>query len=211
MDSTYTPKIDPELNYLNCLKAHYKRNDHHPEHYEKPEMKFEARMELTCELLGTVMGWAHNRGLKLNLAECRAVIEKANWESWDLAVKDKLPEPTEIDFNIHGTWHNKTYSIDEFKKLECYEDLDELKCVRDYVDDLLKHKLAVYQVWRDITEYDKRYNAIAERIQNHDLDKFRIDMLRAYTMKLSEFRGKTKQINVEETPKTDDETPKTDE
>ena len=173
--------------YEKCLKAHYLQNDHHPEHFEFPEeeMPLEARMELTCDLLGTVMGWARKQNKDLTIAECRAFIEENDWKNWKFAVTDKLPPSATSIPKLKPRW-SKLYPIEQFYHLKT--GTEELRCIDDYVDDLRKHKNGVYKVWKEIVEhYDPEFYIIKVRIQNHDLDKFKPFMICGYTKKFSLF------------------------
>ena len=178
--------------YQECLDAHYRRNDHHPAHFRNPaeEMSLECRMELTCDLLGCVMGWGSKQQKNLNVAQCRALIEQQDWEPWRLyAVKENLPPPADDVPELEPRWYGKIYPARELDLL--LTGTEDIECVRDYLDDTFKHKSGVFRAWREIVDrYDERFRVISERIQNHDLDKFRPDMIRGYTMQYSKFASK---------------------
>ena len=175
--------------YEKCLRVHYLQNDHHPEHFTSPEeMPLEARMELTCDHLGTVMGWARKHDKNLTLAECRAFIEHHNWKHWKLAITDKLPPPTKCIPELEPRWYNKIYPKEEFHLLKT--GTEELECIHDYLDDLIKHKNGVFKIWQEIViNYDPKFKSIETRVQNHDLDKFKPFMICGYTKMYSIFNN----------------------
>lgn len=171
--------------YDKHLQLHYSRNDHHPEHYQMSE---DRSMHLTCDLLGTVMGWGMKEGVDLTLAQCRAYVERYNWKTWwRYAVAENLPPRSEEVPDLKPRYEQyRDYR--ELRKLfdEKYTRLPQLESVQEYVKDCLYQKFGVLKVWQEIVEkYDPRFERISERIQNHDLDLLRPDSIRAYTKYLT--------------------------
>lgn len=173
--------------YKKCYIDHIKRNDYHTQHHYR-DMSEEARMELTCHILGQVMGRARKHGINITLADCRKIVEDRRWNEWYFAIADKLPPAStnEVPFIPHR-WTFTKYPAEEREALIQNKDIFNLECVKGYINDLIKFKFAVYDVWREICEYDPRFKAIEERINGHNIDLFRTDTIIAYTLELSEF------------------------
>lgn len=173
------------------LLQHYSRTDHHPEHLK---MSDERRMHLTCDLLGVIMGYAMRDNIDLNVAQCRAFMEKkCKWADWKFAVTENLPPASSVVPDIEDRWGRFYRNYNELEQLfdEKNTHLPRLESVKEYVINRLFEKFGVLKVWQEISEkYDPRFKSIAERIQNHDLDLFRPDMIRAYTKFLTLWNSK---------------------
>jgi hypothetical protein len=185
---------DLEQLWTYCLNSHYHTCDHHPEHFTNPdqEMTLEARMELTCDLLGSVKGVFKKYNLNVSLPECRNIIEKQNWRHWKFALKEYLPEPSSTTPFYPLRWK----AFPEREKLELKELFMKLKSkhlstkeVRDlmmkldsvkfYMADLWHHKSAVKEVYDEISAFHS--DEMERRILNHDNDKYDTDMILGYT------------------------------
>ena len=181
--------------YVWCLKNHYDKNDHHPEHFNNPEneMPIIARMELTCDLLACVLGVYNKKNIPASLSECRFVIENEKWKNWKFALKEYLPMPSNNAFDRGERWihfpHEEKIKLDklfqEYKNGTCVEfikdKLEKLNSVQYYLEDLHQHKRAIYEVWNQIPKF--KVPEMKERIEKHDNDKFDTIMILGYTAK----------------------------
>lgn len=188
--------------YIWCKREHYKTNDHHPEFYKEPdkEMSIHAKMELTCDLLGSIKGIFRKKGRDISVAECRAIIESQHWRSWKYAITDSLPLKSENIQRRPSRWklfpaREKEELKNLFQRLkdnECPEDirthLKKLNCVQFFLEDLRNHRAGVWEVWKEIPAFDTP--EMEERIRRHDSDKMATYMLLGYTAKKCRFKMK---------------------
>lgn len=182
-----------------CLQRHYRRNRHHPEFFRLPEseMTCEDRIELTCDLLGSVMGHAYKSGIHLRIADCRALIEKQKWRHWaPYAEMDPLPAASPRAPELPQRW--RQFPAEEKESLKRFyfryrngedektirRDMlgpSRLPCVSYYMRDLGYHRKGVKWVWAQIPEF--RLPGMHERIEKHDDDKYELVMIIGYISK----------------------------
>lgn len=176
-----------------CLKTHLNNNDHHPEFFADAdrEMPLDARIELTCDLLSCVKTSFKKKNISVSLATCRAIIESQKWKNWKFAVLENLPPPSTTIPTIPERW--KQFSIDEKLHLktiyEIYQlsnrkdilqvEIKKLDCVKFYLEDLHFHKQCIYEIWKEIPEFNTPQ--LEKRILAHDSDKFETLMILGYT------------------------------
>lgn len=181
--------------YKFSLNKHYKKNDHHPEHFENPdiEMSENARIELTCDLLACVYGVFKKKGINVSISECIYIIESQKWRHWKYAIKKYLPVASNIAPDAGKRW--KTFPNSEKEKLKelfesykngaclqgIHNELLKLNCVQYYLNDLEHHKEAVIEVWKQIPEFN--VPGMRFRVQHHDDDKFQTIMILSYASK----------------------------
>lgn len=179
-----------------CLEMHYKENRHHPEHFKNPEeeMTLEDRMELTCDLLGSVKGRALHRKMKVSLSECRAVIENEKWVNWKYALTEYLPPASKNLRNLPKRWDTfleeekdilkelynrlKAGESEVVIKHELYQ-THKLESVAFYKRDLECHRKGVEQMWNEIKGFHTP--EMEFRISSHDQDKYKLEMVIGYT------------------------------
>lgn len=179
--------------YKWCLDKHYKKNDHHPEHFDNPdaEMSENAKIELTCDLLGSIWGVFRKKGISVSISECRFIIENQKWRHWKHAIKKYLPITSNIAPDAGKRWE-KFPDIEKEKLKELFEsykngaclqgihnELLKLESVQYYLKDLEHHKEAVIEVWKQIPEFN--VPGMRYRIQHHDDDKYETMMILGYT------------------------------
>lgn len=184
--------------YNTCLQLHYTLNEHHPEHFktnnklpEIEEMPKLARIELTCDLLASVLGVFRKKEISVSVSECRFIIEHQKWPHWKYAIKTFLPVASNIAPDFGGRW--KKFPDEEKKKLNdlfqqfkngacvrgIYNELLKLESVKYYLHDLEFHKTAIYEVWNQIPEFN--IPGMKHKIQEHDNDKYDTIMILGYT------------------------------
>lgn len=168
-------------NYEKCVQAHHRRSDHHLEHFQFPP---EARMLMTCHLLGRVLARGRKHHKNLTLEECLHEVEEQNWKDWQFALKDKLPEKSSSAVE----WPEKTpktFDVQEYQRLldPQFSWIDELESVKRYIRKQMALKHAIQDIHHRITtQYDPRFSLIEDRIQDYNLDQLRPDRIRAYTL-----------------------------
>lgn len=180
--------------YEFCLGQHLKYNDHHPEFFENREMPLDAKIELTCDLLSCVMGTFKKNNLTVSISTCRAIIESQKWPNWKYAALEFLPLASSTPIpSIPMRW--KKFPSDEKLHLNvlyeiyrsnCNDDiilqeLQSLDCVKFYLDDLYLHKQCIYEIWKEIPEFNTP--ELEKRIRAHDNDKLKAWMVLGYTSK----------------------------
>lgn len=179
--------------YTWCLNKHYHKNDHHPEHFKDPDEQMPeiAKMELTCDLLGSVWGVFRKKGIKVSLSECRYIIENQNWRHWKYAIKEFLPVTSNIAPDSGKRW-KKFPDAEKDKLKELFEyfkngvsiegihnELTKLESVQYYLKDLEHHKESVIEVWDQIPEFN--VPGMRSRVKYHDDDKYETIMILGYT------------------------------
>ena len=179
--------------YQWCLRSHYDKNDHHPEYFLNPEcgMPIVARMELTCDLLASVLGVYKMKNIPVSLSECRYAIEREKWYNWKYAIIDFLPVPSNTAPHRGERWKHFSNEekiklqelFEQYKKGTCVDfirnELEKLDSVQYYLQDLRYHKSAICEVWEQIPEF--KIPGMKERIDKHDEDKFDTIMILGYT------------------------------
>lgn len=170
-----------QSNFEKCREAHYRRSDHHSEHFKMP---LDARMLLTCRLLGRVLARGREEGKRLSLQQCRAFLERNGVKDWRYAVKDRLPGRTDSAPELSEVAPPPFDSQEYHRLLDPeFSWINELASVQHYVQREMNIRSAVLQVYHHIvTYYDGRFKAIRDRIQDYNLDKLRPDMIRAYVL-----------------------------
>lgn len=173
-----------------CLDRHFRLNDHHPEFSDT--MSEEARMELTCDLLGSVYGNALKHGYSSTLAECRAVIEYQQWHHWKEAFLKGVPEASRIVPSLPNRWILfPTSEYAALKKLyhkyqeekEIRKELCELQSVKYFMDDLYWHRVGVERTMLLLKARVSEFSKISERIRQHDVDLYDTLMILGCTVK----------------------------
>lgn len=185
-----------EILYEFCLDQHKKKNDHHPEFFANSnrEMSLDAKIELTCDLLSCVMLTFRKHNMNVSISTCRSIIESEKWTNWKYAVLDYLPLPAAtLPSTIPKRW--KKFPIDEKMHLkvlyELYrsgwsddmfkQELQKLDSVKFYLEDLNLHKQCIYEIWKEIPEFNTP--ELEKRINVHDNDKLEPYMIFGYTAK----------------------------
>lgn len=185
--------------YKSCLQLHYKLNEHHPEHFkindklpEIEEMPELPRIELTCDLLASVLGVFQKKEISVSLSECRFIIENPNeWPHWKYAIKKFLPIASNIALEFSGRWKKFPEKekeklkelFEQFKNGACiegiYNEMIKLESVQYYLHDLKFHKNSIYEVWKQIPEFN--IPGLEFKIVHHDDDKLDTIMILGYT------------------------------
>lgn len=185
--------------YKSCLELHYKLNDHHPEHFKiddkLPEietMPENARIELTCDLLASVLGVFKKKGVSVSLSECRFIIEHPKeWKHWKYAIKNFLPLASNIAPDFVERWkkfpdkekEKLKELFEQFKKGACsegiYNEMIKLDSVQYYLNDLKFHQTSIYEIWKQIPEFN--VTGLEFKIKQHDSDKYDPIMILGYT------------------------------
>lgn len=185
--------------YKACLELHYKLNDHHPEHFkvgdklpEVKEMNKLPRIELTCDLLASVLGIFKKKEIKVSLSECRFIIEyPSEWRHWKYAIKESLPIASNLAPNAGERWKRfpdqekeKLKGLfEQFKNGTCvegiYNEMIKLDCVQYYLTDLKFHKDSIREVWDNVPEFN--VTGMKFKIKQHDNDKYDPIMILGYT------------------------------
>lgn len=180
--------------YDYCLNQHYKKNDHHPEYFEDPdnEMTRDARIELTCDLLGCVKGVFLKNNLPITVSECRAIIESQNWRHWKRALQNEVPPASATVPTAPVRWQKfpqreKEKLLELFNRLkeknanetEISKEAAELPSVQYYLKDLHFHRVGVLEVMKELPHFNKP--EIEARLHKHDDDKYLPYMVIGYT------------------------------
>lgn len=178
-------------NFVKSQAKHNSKNDFFPEYFLS-QMSLEARMQLTCHLLGTVMGMASKHNIELSLGSCRAYIEANKWDMWKYAVTENLPRAATTVPEIPPQW-DETYEHSELETLLMADvrgfNLASMPSIRNYLFDLHHQRFCIYYVWKLICDrFDARFRTIETRILEHELDKFEIPMIVAYAAKYATFK-----------------------